>query len=86
MVWSALQWAGILLAIAYSMSPTGAQQLPAVACPEYFEYLSFNGEFIGHIALRHDPLFETNNLRVEFSQYGAYDWVGSAGESSSSSI
>lgn len=73
---SELQWAGILLLLTCSMSPTWAQQLPSVACPEYFEYLSFNGEFIGHIAVRHDPLFETNNLRVEFSQYGAYEWVG----------
>lgn len=73
---SVLQWAGIWLLIRYAASPTWAQQLPAVACPEYFEYLSFNGEFIGHIAVRHDPLYETNNLRVEFSQYGAYDWVG----------
>lgn len=73
---SDLQWAGILLLITCSISPTWAQQLPPVACPEYFEYLSFNGEFIGHIALRHDPLYEKNDLRVEFSQYGAYDWVG----------
>lgn len=79
---SELQWAGILLLLTCSMSPTRAQQLPTVACPEYFEYLSFNGEFIGHIAVRHDPLFETNNLRVEFSQYGAYEWVGFFNESS----
>ncbi|KAM8702984.1 hypothetical protein ACLKA7_005343 [Drosophila subpalustris] len=61
------------------MSPTTAQQLPPIACPQYFQYLAFNGQIIGHISIEHDPLFEVNNLVVEFSQRGAYDWsyVGS---------
>jgi len=67
---------GIWLTLLDLISPGSAQYLPPIACPQFFDYLSFNGQFIGHISIEHDPLFEENNLVVEFSQRGAYDWVG----------
>lgn len=70
---SALLLYGILLSLFGLMS---AQRLPNIACPQFFEYLSYNQQFIGHIAVRHDPQYESNELVVEFSQYGAYQWVG----------
>jgi len=66
----------LLLSVVFLISQSTAQRLPHISCPQYFEYLSFNGQFIGHITIHHDPLYDVNNLVVEFSQYGAYDWVG----------
>ncbi|XP_001996631.2 serine protease gd [Drosophila grimshawi] len=68
---------GFLLSLLWLISPTSAQ-LPNNACSQYFEYLSFNQQFIGHISVRLNPQFE-NVLVVEFSQRGAYTWsyVGS---------
>ncbi|KAH8388321.1 hypothetical protein KR093_003857 [Drosophila rubida] len=58
---------------------TVAQQVPPVACPQYFEYLSFNQQFVGRITMHHDPRYEDNVLRVEFSQRGRLgsNYIGS---------
>ncbi|KAL7730505.1 hypothetical protein ACLKA6_000507 [Drosophila palustris] len=58
---------------------TTAQQVPPVACPQYFEYLSFNREFVGRITIEHDPQYQENTLRVQFSQRGRLgsSYVGS---------
>jgi len=49
---------------------TAGQQVPPIACPQYFEYLSFNREFVGRITVQHDPQYQENIVRVEFSQHG----------------
>ncbi|KAH8388322.1 hypothetical protein KR093_003860 [Drosophila rubida] len=69
----------LLLSLCGLLALSTAQQLPYIACPQYFKYLAFNGQFIGHLSLYHDPIYEVNNVVVEFSQRGAYDWsyVGS---------
>lgn len=54
---------------------SSAQLVPPVACPQYFEYLGYNQEYVGHISVRHDPQFQENTVRVEFSQPGRLDSV-----------
>ncbi|XP_034489087.1 putative serine protease 42 [Drosophila innubila] len=58
---------------------TAGQQVPPIACPQYFEYLSFNREFVGRITIQHDPQYQENTVRVEFSQRGLLgsSYVGS---------
>ncbi|KAH8414487.1 hypothetical protein KR215_007331, partial [Drosophila sulfurigaster] len=69
----------LLLLLFCMLSLNAAQQLPSIPCPQYFNYLSFNGQFIGRLKLYHDPLYEVNNVVVDFSQRGAYQfsYVGS---------
>ncbi|XP_030369207.1 serine protease gd-like [Scaptodrosophila lebanonensis] len=45
-----------------------AQNVPHIACPQYFEYLAFNQEYIGRLTLPHDPRYGNNTIFVEFSQ------------------
>lgn len=58
-----------------ALHSSSGQQIPPVACPQYFEYLGYNQEYVGRISLRHDPQFQENTVRVEFSQRGSLDSV-----------
>ncbi|XP_034113798.1 putative serine protease 42 [Drosophila albomicans] len=62
-----------------TVSETNTQQVPPIACPQYFEYLSYNREFVGRITMQHDPRYQDNVLQVEFSQRGhlGSNYVGS---------
>lgn len=61
---------GIFLKLLLLPWPSSAQQVPPVACPEYFEYLAYNQEYVGRISIRHDAQYQENTLRLEFSQPG----------------
>lgn len=54
---------------------SSAQLVPPIACPQYFEYLSYNQDYVGHISVRHDPQYQENTVAVEFSQPGRLDSV-----------
>lgn len=58
-----------------ALHSSSAQQVPPVACPQYFAYLGYNQEYVGQISVRHDPQFQENTVRVEFSQRGTLDSV-----------
>ncbi|EDW68299.1 serine protease 42 [Drosophila virilis] len=70
---------GIFITLLFLTWPSAAQRVPPVACPQYFEYLSFNQEYVGRIAVRHDPRYQENTLSVQFSQRSRLnsDYVGS---------
>lgn len=59
---------GIFVTLLFLAWPSAAQRVPPVACPQYFEYLSFNQEYVGRISVRHDPEYQENTLSVQFSQ------------------
>ncbi|EDW14951.1 uncharacterized protein Dmoj_GI24542 [Drosophila mojavensis] len=70
---------GIIIKLLLLPRLSSAQQVPPIACPEYFEYLAYNQEYVGRISIRHDPQYQENTLRVEFSQPGSLssNYVGS---------
>ncbi|BFF90558.1 brain-specific serine protease 4-like [Drosophila madeirensis] len=49
-------------------------QLPANACSQFFGYQSYNGQYIGLVTVRHNPLVNNHTLFLEFSQHGFYNW------------
>lgn len=66
---------GIIIKLLLLPRLSSAQQVPPVACPEYFEYLAYNQEYVGRISIRHDAQYQENTLRVEFSQPGRLNSV-----------
>ncbi|EDW04736.1 GH22210 [Drosophila grimshawi] len=57
---------------------SSSAQVPPVACPEYFQYLAYNQEYIGRVSVRHDPQYAENTLRIQFSQRGSLTSVSFA--------
>ncbi|XP_022211550.2 phenoloxidase-activating enzyme 1 [Drosophila obscura] len=49
-------------------------QLPANACSQFFGYQRYNGQYIGLVTVRHDPMVNNHTLFLEFSQPGFYTW------------
>ncbi|XP_041630338.1 brain-specific serine protease 4-like [Drosophila kikkawai] len=59
----------ILALVLQSLSVFG-QNLPYIACPKIFEYLEYQGQYIGHIQVVLDSSLVENVVSVEFSQRG----------------
>lgn len=60
----------LILAIALRIRSGLGQNLPYIACPDIFEYLEYNNQYIGHIQVVLDSSSVENVVGVEFSQRG----------------
>ncbi|XP_068153429.1 serine protease 33 [Drosophila tropicalis] len=56
------------LLVLLQLSRNFGQNIPPIACPQIFQYLAHEQQYIGHIALPLNPELSDNKLEVKFSQ------------------